>query len=181
MTYRRDLLDDFFANWVGQIDNETAAIRFPRGIRPDWQPGVIRYDMNGDLVLNNFFNGTITIRFEMTFTVTHEESTDPIDATIFHSSDVDFSWIEDVSSIGASAIIANTADKLVPVILTLIAREIERETIAELRRSLRLFSNKRLLGIRIYGDPAAVVFQLCPKPKQPQPGTIDPVDPSVLR
>ena len=172
--FPRVVFDDIVNTALTGLTSQTAEIRLQGEVRSTWKLGSIEYYFPLELVLNNFFNGDLDVKIELTFAVHHNGSQSELEVNIDHASDVNFHGLEDVLSLGSSAIIAATANRMVPLILECEMRQQEiqvvRSFMAFLRRDL---DTHRLLAVRVapLGNSrlANIAFVLCPLPVEPEP------------
>ena len=165
--FLRDVLDGAVNTTLTGLTSQTPELRLRGEVVSTWKLGSIEYHFPLELVLNNFFNGDLDVDIDLTFDVHHDGSESELEVTIDHSSDVNFHWLEDALSLGSTAIIAATADRMVPLILECELRQQEIQIIrvfmAFLQRDL---DTHRLLDVRVIprGNSrlATLDFILCP-------------------
>jgi hypothetical protein len=186
------IVDALVVGRLSQITSEASELRLRRriGVTPGGQPtvverevestwelGVIKYYFPLEVVINNFFNADLDVRLEIRFSVTHAEDNTDLDVTITHSSDVDFSTVENILSLGNSSTAATTANRLIPLILDCRVRGAEQDI---LRQVLAFLGNRldthRLLYLHVVplDGFSYLAIGLCPIPEEP------PEDPVIV-
>lgn len=165
------LLDALFAQRVADLTSSTASLR-TRGneeVVADWGERRIRYRLPLELVLNNFFNGDVDITLELTFRVHHDDDESELEVTIDHDSDANFHFLEDIASVGTSAIVAKTLRKMLPLLLDCITSKVEEIVVRQMVTFIRpLLSTHRLLMVDIVpaGNLSYLSLVLCPLPER---------------
>ncbi len=157
---------------------DVAALRLTgSGIDVDWFTSHIAIKIPLEIVLNNFFNGNLSITLKIYFGVDYDSNQEcNLDVTVFSSEDANFHWLEDIASLGHTATIAKTIEKLMPTIMAPIIARTERGILAGLCAYLDLgnyFDDHRLLSVRIVpnGNLNYLDFVFCEKIAEPvQPG-----------
>ena len=172
------VIDAEVKNAFSDIANSSAVIRLRKGVvnsNPfqigelevvsNWSLGSIEYYFPLEIVINNYFNGNLDVTLTITCQVNHSDTDSEFDVTINHTSDVDFDSSEDILSLGSSAIIAETADRLLPLLLDCKLKSIELQIIRMVMTYLSPFlDDHRLLAVRIIplGNLSYIAFVLCP-------------------
>lgn len=158
-------------------------LRSGRSVESTWNFFRIGYDLPLEVVIDGFFNADLDVDLEFRFQVTHNGERTDLDVTVGHDTDVDFSTLEDILSLGSGPVIAATAERILPLVLACEARQIE----AQVARHLLDFiepdlDDHRLLAVRVYPDDHAggprLELILCPFPLRTD--GIDLIDSSVV-
>ncbi len=98
----------------------------------DWNIHRIRFTLPLEIVLPNFFNGALDIIMEVRFNVYVEGDESVVDVQVSFKSDANFSFVEDILSLGHTATIAATLDRIVPELLKCQTPRIEAEILRQL-------------------------------------------------
>lgn len=179
--FLRVVLDEAVKTALSNLTSQTAELRLRGTVVSTWNLGSIEYYFPLELVLPNFYNGDVDVNIVIKFDVHHDGRKSDLEVMINHSSDVNFHWAEDIFSFGGSAIIANTADRLVPLILECETGKLELQIIRLFLAFLgRAVDTHRLLDVRVVplGSPRLdiIAFILCPLPAEPEPIKTDAPD-----
>ncbi len=146
-----------FAQFTSFVSS-TAAIRLRSGAQPssDWSSQRIRYAFPLELVINNFFNGDLDLKVDMSFGVFRDGARDVLDVTLDVDSDVDFSLTEDILSLGNSSAVARTLNRVLPLVFdcrkTAIEASVARALLDNPLVAPKLALGNRLLDVRINTD-----------------------------
>lgn len=145
-----------------------------------WTTESINYYFPLEIDLENFFNADLDVSLEIQFQVDNDQSGFDLDVTIDHDSDVDFSAFEDVVSLGHSATVAKTLDKVLPLLFDCTTTQMERDVLRAILQhpgvARGIEDNKRLLAFRIVplGNFTHLSIVLC----DPTPSNVRPAPPS---
>ncbi len=147
-------LDDLFITQVEQNLAATPELRLSQaGVQSTWHATHVEYKIPMTIVLDNYFNGDLDVVWKVYFDVAYDSNEDcQLDVSIFSAQGANFSWYEDVLSLGSSAVIAETIERLMPAIMRCTAGDAERTIAAGLCAYLDVgdfLDDHRLLSVRV--------------------------------
>ncbi|WP_344137013.1 hypothetical protein [Pedococcus bigeumensis] len=175
------LLDELFST---QVEQHLAAAPelwlAGAGVQPSWHTTHVEYKIPITMVLDNYFNGDLDIVWKLHFGVEYDSRQEcQLDVSISSAGAANFSWYEDLLSLGSSAIIAGTVERLMPAILRCVVRDAERAIASGLCAYLdvgNFLDEHRLLSVQILpsGNINTLRFVLCEPPVGPAERTLAP-------
>lgn len=98
----------------------------------DWDVRRVRFALPLEIVLPNFFDGDLDIVMEVRFNVDVDGDESVVDVDVSFRSDADFDIGEDILSLGHTATIAATLDRVIPLLLRCQAPPVEAAILREL-------------------------------------------------
>ena len=167
-----NLIDALFIDEIESNLTEIPQLRLRSDVEAMWHTNPIRYKIPIEIVLDNFFNGDLDITLKVYFSVDYDYSSDcHLEVTVTESSDANFHWLEDVLTLGHTATIAATIERLLPVILKPITDRAERGLINGICAFLGLgnyFDTHQMLEVNIVPNNSFnyLNFVFCEKPTQ---------------
>jgi len=174
-------MDDLFTTQVEQNLAATPELRLSRaGVQSTWHTTHVEYRIPMTIVLDNYFNGDLDVVWKVYFDVEYDSNQDcQLDVSIFSAEGANFSWYEDILSLGSSAVIAETIERLMPAIMRCIVRDAERAIAAGLCAYLdvgNFLDDHRLLSVRVLQlvNNNTLQFVLCDRPAVADDGVLAP-------
>jgi len=98
----------------------------------DWSIHRVRFTLPLEIVLPNFFDGDLDVIMEVRFNVDVEGDESVVDVQVSFKSDANFAVGEDILSLGHTATIAATLDRIIPSLLKCQTPRIEAEILRQL-------------------------------------------------
>ncbi len=176
------IMDDLFTTQVEQNLAATPELRLSgAGVQATWHSTHVEYKTPMTIVLNNYLNGDLDVVWKVYFDVEYDSNQEcQLDVSIFSTEGANFSWYEDILSLGSSAIIAETNERLMSAIMRCIITDAERAIAAGLCAYLDLgnfLDDHRLLSVQVVplGNNNTLRFVLCDRPAPAEEGPIAPV------
>lgn len=114
------LLDDSLSDTtIAELENIPALrLRSGKEVEATWHNQYIEYKIPLEIVLNNFFNGDLDITWKVYFRIDYDSNSDcNLEVFISSNEDANFHWLEDLTTLGHTATIAATIERLMPTIM----------------------------------------------------------------
>lgn len=150
----KDFFDAAVNARLPQLSRSGSQIRLRNNdpVVSSWTAYSVRYVLPLKIVINNFFDADLDVVLTIAFRLSHTEASSDLDVSITDKTDVDFSTIEDILSLGSSSLIAKLIEKIVPLILAcpiqLMEAAVLREILSYPAVRQALNEGKRLLDVR---------------------------------
>lgn len=148
-------LDVSIANQLtaGLANISILRLRSGKQIEPIWQNRYVEYKVPLEIVLPNFFNGDLDITWKLFFSIDYDDNSDcHLNVSITSSENADFASWQDFLSLGHTATIAATVERLLPAILKPVIAKAERAVVDELcffLGSTQYFDTHHMLSVDI--------------------------------
>lgn len=161
------LLDSLAFNQINNQIDGIKYLRFRSDIESTWFNNRIEYKLPLEIVIDNFFNGDLDITLKLYIRAELEEDNETsLEVRIESDENANFHWLEDVISLGHSATVAKTIEKLLPVIMGYVTRDAERVVLQQIQSFLNIggfLDDRRLMEVRIIpsGNLGYIQFLFC--------------------
>ncbi|SHE57766.1 hypothetical protein SAMN05443144_10276 [Fodinibius roseus] len=163
----QSLLDNLAFNQINDQIDGIQYLRFRSEIESTWFNNRIEYKLPLEIVINNFFNGDLDITLKLYIRAELDEDNETsLEVSITSDENANFHWLEDIISLGHSATVAKTIEKLLPVIMGYVTRDAERAVLQQVQSFLNIggfLDDRRLMEVRIIpsGNLGYIQFIFC--------------------
>ncbi|SMO72782.1 hypothetical protein [Fodinibius sediminis] len=162
----QSVIDSLAFRQMNKEINGIRYLRFRSDIESTWHNNRIEYKLPLEIVINNFFNGDLDITLELYIRAELDDDNETsLEVRIESDENANFHWLEDIISLGHSATVAKTIEKLLPVIMGYVTRDAERIFLQEIRKYLTkdYLDDRRLMEVRITpsGNLGYIQFLFC--------------------